>query len=859
MIQISSPRNEQISLKTISEKSKKSKLNYPFQPNDNSSGFEINSLSFDQSELESQKPSRNTLKQLKIQQSQINCHSINTTRKNCYNSDIVQQVKESVVQEVSKQLDSTFFQENGNVTSEILQQLLNKKLSDVQFAKQRNIRKKIQLDENSLYKLTQVLILLLIGIMSPTWLVLENTPFTTYGCLFQITLLISFILLHLFLKSKSIVSTKVKTKDVLMYLVQNLCYELFILLLSIILFLSDLLQISQLDVLNIIQTIACIICLAKNISLSNQSRQAGLKILLGNLIFFHLLECYKLRITNLQSLNLQTFCRKYILTIVQLNSFQESEDNVSLALLEIAQIIFKYLLISQVFIYLLNLWNTYFSLEFLLANKYKQYERLMRDLDVDQQTSKTILKQTKSYELEEIKYLQLFDHLISNQHFILQLKRLLFQQSQLFEQFSDKTQEQLIQMMELHLINPQQIISSDSLNEEESINFLVHGTLDVGIKNKQNYNFEKIQELEQGLHFGQLTFFTGQRDCLSYRSNHYTLLFKLKRQNMLTHLETNLADKEILSIIINSVINKQNYSLLKLYCQCCNSSDHTLTSCPQLHISIDKKDLISQFLSPKNQDRIKCIIFIYLDTRQQIKKRNNMIKFRWPKSNFSSDISKNLQRKEKNPQIVEWKSSAFNIEINSDIPKEFTSEKILEQQMVSHQLNSINSERLIQEFQNDTHKKSKGLTNLDQNFEHNQVNVGSLNFDGQDNYICPYQFVISESKPQLEDFDSSNMINNLNSYKSKQMSATNQNSLQHHQFISLTGQVTSVLNNEFYNQFTNLNIDKWWNYEYFDVEYNLQSIVQKITQGKGDQNVVKQTQNYNLIIRIDENMMIQED
>ncbi|CAD8184521.1 unnamed protein product [Paramecium octaurelia] len=829
MIQISSPRNEQISLKTISEKSKKSKLNYPFQPNDNCSGFEINSLSFDQSELESQKPSRNTLKQLKIQQSQINCQSINTTRKNCYYSDIVQQVKKNVIQELSKQLDSTFLQDNGNFTSVIQQQLLNKNLSDVQFAKQRNIKKKIQLDENSLYKLTQVLILLLIGILSPTQLVLENTTFTTYGNLFQITLLISFILLHLFIKSKSTVSSRTKIKDVLMCLVKNLCYELFILLLSIILFLSHLLQINKLEVLNIIQTIACIICLAKNISLSNHFTQAGLKILLGNLIFFHLLECYKLSLTNLQSLNLQSFCRKYILTIVQLNSFQESEGNVSLALLEIVQIIFKYLLISQIFIYLINLWNTYFSLEFLLANKYKQYERLMRDLDVDSQTSKAILKQTKNYELEEIKYLQLFDHLTSSQQFILQLKKLLFQQSQLFEQFSDQTQEQLIQMMELHLIHPQQIISSDSLNEDESLNFLIHGKLEVGIKNKQNYNFEKIQELEQGLHFGQLTFFTGQKDCLSYKSNHYTLLFKLKRQNMLTHLEANRTDKEILSIIINSVINKQNYSLLKLYCQCCNSSDHILSSCPQLHIQIDKKDVIHEFLSPKNHDRIKYI-------RQQIKKRNNMLKFKWPKSNFSSDISKNFQRKEKNIQ---------NLEGKSDIPKEFTSEKI------------IDHEHFIQEFQNDTHKRSKGFVTLDQNFEHNQINVGSLNLDCQDNFICPYQFVISESKPQLEDCDSSNMINNLNSYKSKQMSA--QNSLQHHQFISLTGQVTSVLNNEVYNQFTNLNIDKWWNYEYFDVEYNLQTIVQKITQGKGDQNVVKQTQDYNLIIRINDDIMIEED
>ncbi|CAD8085078.1 unnamed protein product [Paramecium primaurelia] len=856
MIQISSPRNDQVSLKTISEKSKKNKLNYPFQPNDISSAFEINSLSFDQSELESNKPQRNTLQQMKVQQQQFSCQPINNTKKYCYNSDIIQQQKKDLVQQYAKTLNSIFLQDNNNTTSIILQQLINKNLSDAQFAKQQDKKKKIQFNENSLYKLLQVFILLLIGIMSPTQMVLENTSFIIYGNMFQITLLISLIMLHLFLKSKLIASDKNKTKNFIIYLAQNLFYEIFILLLSIILFLIHILQLKKLEVINIMQIIACIICLVKNVSLSNHSTQAGLKILLGNFIFFHLLECYKLSLIYQQSLNLQSFFRNYILILVQCNRVQESGDNIGLALLEIVKLIFNYVLFFQIFIYLLNLWNTYFSIDYLLVNKHKQYEKLMRDLQIDSEMSNKILKQSKSYELEDIKYLSLFDQIISNQYFLLQLRRLLFQQSQLFEQFSNQSKDQLIQFMELHLIHPQQIISCDNLNEEQSIYFLIHGTIDIGIQNNQNFNFEKIEELQQGQHFGQLTFFTGQKDYLSYKSNHYALIFKLKRQNMLKCLETNLLDKEILSIIINQVINKQNYSLLKLQCQCCNSTHHILSNCPQLHMFVDKNEIISTYLSPKNQERLKYI-------RYQNKKKSNILKFKLPKSILTrSDASRNIQKKQNNnTQNGERKSSAFNFDNNSDIPKEFTSEKILEQQILQHQLNSINSEHVIQEFQNDTQKKSKLFVALEQNIEHNQqmdINIGTLNLDCQDVLINPYQYIITDSKPYLDECESSNMINNLNSYKSRQMSGTNMNSMPHHQFISLTGQVTSILNNEFYNQFTNLNIDKWQNYSYFDAEYNLYNIVQKISQQKKDQNLLKQTQDYNMSIRI-EKLIIQDD
>ncbi|CAD8117520.1 unnamed protein product [Paramecium sonneborni] len=401
--------------------------------------------------------------------------------------------------------------------------------------------------------------------------------------------------------------------------------------------------------------------------------------------------------------------------------------------------------------------------------------------------------------------------------------------------------------MELHLIYPQQIISCDQLNEELSINFLIHGTLNLGIQNNQFFNFEKIDELQQGQHFGQLSFFTGQKDCLSFQSNHYSLLFKLKRQSLIYCIEKNTIDNEKLSII-NQAINKQNYSILQLKCQCCNSSYHILGDCPQVHMFLNKDEIISQFLSPQIQERKK-----YL--RLQNNKKKNIIRLKQLKSfSFKSDASKNMQKKQNNNQNVERKSSAFNFENNSEIPKEFKSEKILDQQIVSYQINSINS---VQELYNDTQKKSKQCIINEQSNEQNEytdMNKGAINLDCQDYLINPYQqYIITESKPFLDECESSNMVNNLNSYKSKQMSGTNANSIQHQQFISLTGQMISILNNELYNQFTNLNIDKWQNYEYFEVHYNFWNIEKKLSQKQEDQKSYKnsrQTQDCNVSIKI---------
>ncbi|CAD8118107.1 unnamed protein product [Paramecium sonneborni] len=833
MIQISSPRNEQVSLKSISEQSKKYRLNYPFQPNDNNSCFDVNYLSFDQIEQESNKQPCTTLKKQTLENKSFSCNPIN----NFKNSFISDTVKKDLELDQIQIFNNYFFEENRSI-SHLVQKLLNKNLSDMQIPKYQNKKKLIQLNENQLSKLTFVLILFLIGILSPTYMVLKDSPFKIYGTLCQITLLISSIILNVFLKRYQKSSKKTK-KDILLQLWQDLSYELIILLLLILSFVIQILQLQKFQVINIIQTIACILSLIKNLTIQNHATQVGLKILFGNFIFLHLLKCYQLSIINLQQLDFLTFCRKYIFIMIQCNILKDNEDNINLALLEMALIIFYNTFLFQVFIYLLNLWRNHLSFDYLFVNKQITFEGLLRNLSVDFEKSSQILKETRNHEIEDFKYLSLYDQIIQNQHFHQELGRLLFQQSKLFEQFSQRTQDQLIKSMELHLIHPQQIISCDQLYEELTINFIIHGTINLGIQNNQVNNFEKIEELIQGQHFGQLTFFTGLKDCFSYQSDHYSLLFKLKRQTLFYFIEKNSVDKEQLSII-NQTINKSNYSILKLKCQCCNSSFHILSNCPQMHLQLNKDDIISQYLSPQNQERKK-----YLRLQN---KKNNILKLKVFKSILSkSDVSKIFQKKQNNNNIFERKSSAFNFENNSEILKEFKSEKILDQQILSHYMNSNNSEDFVQELYNDTLKKSKQCESGHDKTENMDLNKGLLNLDCQEHLI---NHIKTESKPFLDECESSNMVNNLNSYKSRQMSGTYVNSLKHQQFISLTGQMISILNNELYNQFTNLNIDKWQNYEHFEVQYNFRNILNNLRQNQRDRKSLKNTQDCNMSIKI---------
>ncbi|CAD8077942.1 unnamed protein product [Paramecium sonneborni] len=174
----------------------------------------------------------------------------------------------------------------------------------------------------------------------------------------------------------------------------------------------------------------------------------------------------------------------------------------------------------------------------------------------------------------------------------------------LFNKLSRQSLNNLINLIEIQYFkNEEMIISQDKL-DDCSIYIIKSGQVEISFKNSQN-SLVGIKVL--GVHecFGQIAFLTGTPRCASVRSIGESCIYKLERTNFLQIIQNNNDDKELINVIKNEIIFQNEYEILGIKCYNCSCSGHLIQNCPQLHLLVQKEQVILDFLAPSDQKRHK--------------------------------------------------------------------------------------------------------------------------------------------------------------------------------------------------------------------------------------------------------------
>ncbi|CAD8046222.1 unnamed protein product [Paramecium primaurelia] len=132
--------------------------------------------------------------------------------------------------------------------------------------------------------------------------------------------------------------------------------------------------------------------------------------------------------------------------------------------------------------------------------------------------------------------------------------------------------KQLIQMK----VTPKDIIYHRNDRSDKYLYYIVEGEVNIVEEKSQKI----VKMLKPGDTFGEFQFFTGQNTIESAISNSFTELFKIDRDSVLKIIQQNFRDFQRFHKIKDTLLFRQDYTLLKQSCQICNQKNHPSIKCP---------------------------------------------------------------------------------------------------------------------------------------------------------------------------------------------------------------------------------------------------------------------------------------
>lgn len=112
-----------------------------------------------------------------------------------------------------------------------------------------------------------------------------------------------------------------------------------------------------------------------------------------------------------------------------------------------------------------------------------------------------------------------------------------------------------------------------------------------------------LKKLQKGDIFGEISFFSGQERRACARSNDFTTVYVIKREEFLKLMEKYPRDYQKFCEIKDNINLYSDYSDLYIKCYSCNNSNHTVQQCPLLNYKPIKDILLNRFYISLEQVR----------------------------------------------------------------------------------------------------------------------------------------------------------------------------------------------------------------------------------------------------------------
>jgi len=139
---------------------------------------------------------------------------------------------------------------------------------------------------------------------------------------------------------------------------------------------------------------------------------------------------------------------------------------------------------------------------------------------------------------------------------------------------------------------PDEVIFQHNDQNDCSVYFIISGKVEI-YYDKSDLSLQKI---DKGKSFGFLSFFSGQPRTASARSLEFTTVFILNREKFLSKLEEFHTEKEMYTMIKDSINLYSSYQYLNIKCYSCGSRDHIAINCQKVHFKFDHQKVIYKYL-----------------------------------------------------------------------------------------------------------------------------------------------------------------------------------------------------------------------------------------------------------------------
>ncbi|EWS74975.1 cation channel family protein (macronuclear) [Tetrahymena thermophila SB210] len=325
------------------------------------------------------------------------------------------------------------------------------------------------------------------------------------------------------------------------------------------------------------------------------------------------------------------------------------------------------------------------------------------------------------YEEKQMIIDQLSDSL--RQKLLFEANKIVLRDNPIFKQnFSKNVIEQTVPLIQEMKYSPESIICQKGIQDDNSIYFIENGSVEIMLNPKGN-NQSGLVKLKKGESFGAYSFFTGLPRINNIRSNEFTTVLKIKRQDFLQLLSMHSEDYETFCFIRDQISYLNDYSRIGQVCKSCNSSYHMVNDCQYLHYIPNKARIIKRYNDDDNNQQTERVAHQRRSQDQKYHFKNSL-------AIYNDVMKQNLMFLELNESILnqsgelsQYSQGYFNIE-SQDYEQVYSKNHQIDANEFKKESNQIADIEVIkeQEFEGSTQIiKKNTLSKFGQDYNHTKT------------------------------------------------------------------------------------------------------------------------------------------
>ena len=177
--------------------------------------------------------------------------------------------------------------------------------------------------------------------------------------------------------------------------------------------------------------------------------------------------------------------------------------------------------------------------------------------------------------------------------------------------FSDETVHKIVCEMKEINFTPEDIIYHEKETTDENLYIVHDGEIELFFETPNGKNIP-LKVLKKGEYFGEVAFFTGVPRVTSAKSISFSSLFVIKKENFIKVVKENSEDYEKYCQIKDEIFLNKDFKIIDNKCPSCKKTNHLITDCPILHLTIDSFTFLEKYNFTAPQQRTA-----YLRRRQK--------------------------------------------------------------------------------------------------------------------------------------------------------------------------------------------------------------------------------------------------